>query len=499
MHRKKFIFNYDKEFLKRKVIELLKDVGIKVENDKLEESLLKKGCNLRPNGRVSIPETLINDYVSYQNSKENKDSENELLYSYYGVDFTNWLTWSGRRKEALEKINNELMVALFDCGPMKYYDYLSGKTIPNTTDIFINMMKFAQSTKEVGYISGWYRTDVSPKIERIDSLILGLNYTDKYDGVEAIYPEVIKYLCEISEIVSGIPGDTRYLAGSECFTPPLILEKRSAADILERIKRKVKRYHIASMPTIGVSTPLSIGDSAIIGAAEILGGLAIVNCLDPESDLSGRMICDMIDMKTANTSCTFPDCTVVNLCVKDLFETYWGGNLWVETFMGPTAKKPGMMAVYENMFAAYSRIYISCVSDKPYPIFGVLDKGGIGSPTQAMLDIEIRKAQYYLKNKVKIDDYMSWDELKETISNGGNFLSSGYTLEHFKDKFESKIFLTSEPLIDGWDGTEKSILDICDNLWRENIKNNYKEPELIDKEKKKELNKLLKLAKKELL
>ena len=54
---------------------------------------------------------------------------------------------------------------------------------------------------------------------------MALDYTDKFDGIEAIYPEVIKYLCEISEIVSGVPGDSRYLSGSECFTPPLIYEK----------------------------------------------------------------------------------------------------------------------------------------------------------------------------------------------------------------------------------------------------------------------------------
>jgi len=253
------------------------------------------------------------------------------------------------------------------------------------------------------------------------------------------------------------------------------------------------------MLTIGVATPLSIADTAIIGSAEILGGLAIVNSLDPDSDLSGRMICDMIDMKTANTSCTMPDCAVANLCVKDLFDNFWGGNLWVETFMGPAAKRPGLMAVFENMFGAYCRSFIESKTDKPYPLFGVLDKGGIGSPTQAVLDIEIRKAQFYLKNKIKVNEHMSWDELKEILLKNGQFLDNSYTLEHFRDKFESRLFLTNEPNVAGWDGSEKSILDICDNIWRENIKNNYREPLIIDDDKQKELSKVLKKAKEELL
>jgi len=494
-----FIYDYDKEDLKNRVTELLYDVGIKIENEELQDIMIKKGCKLKSNGRTSIPSGLVDDYVAYQRSKVNTDVEDELLYSYYGVDFSHWLIWSGRKKEALEKIKKELMVALFDCGPMKYYDYPTQKMLPNDTDIFIRMMKFAQSTDEVGYISGWYRTDAPPKIERIDSLVLALDYTDKYDGVEAIFPEVIKYLCEISEIVSGMPGDTRYLSGSECLTSPLILEKRSAADTLERARRKVKRYHIASMPTIGVASPLSESDSTVLGAAEILGGLVISNCLDPESDLSGRMICDMIDMRTASTSCTMPDVAAVNLCVKDLFDTFWGGNVWVETFMGPAAKRPGLMAVYENMFGAYSRAFINEIPDKPYPLFGVLDRGGIGSPTQAILDIEIRKIQFYLKNRINFSNSMPWEEFKDMLDRGKEFLDNDYTLAHFREKFESKIFLSNEPVLGGWDGTETAILDKCDQIWRDNIKNNYKPPVLVDDDKKRALKKLLKKAKEELL
>lgn len=494
-----FIYSYDKEDLKNKVIELLTDIGIKIENEELQDIMVKKGCRIKANGRVCIPTGLIDDFTDYQKSQTNTDKEEELLYSYYGADFAHWLIWSGRKEEGLDKINKELMVALFDCGPMKYYDYISGKTLPNNTDIFIQMMKFAQSTDEVGYISGWYRTDIPPKIERLDSLIMALDYTDKFDGIEAIYPEVIKYLCEISEIVSGVPGDSRYLSGSECFTPPLIYEKRSAADTLERAKRKVKRYHIASMPTIGVASPLSESDSAVLGAAEILGGLVIANCLDPESDLSGRMICDMIDFRTANTSCTMPECAAVNLCVKDLFDTFWGGKLWVETFMGPTAKKPGLMAVCENMIGSYSRSFINMDFDRPYPLFGVLDRGGIGSPTQAILDIEIRKVQFYLKNNISFSSSMPWEEFKDMVDNAKEYLDSDYTLAHFREKFESKIFLSSEPQAGGWDGTEKAILDKCDDIWRNNIKDNYKAPVLVDDEKKKELQKLLKKAKEELL
>lgn len=492
-------YKYNKEVLRDKVYELLWDVGIKIENDELEHIVLKSGCKKGSNGRIRIPSKLIKEYVEYQKSKVNTDKENERLYSYYGVDWANHLIWNGKRKEALEKIKTELKVAAFDCGPTKYYDYRDNKIKSIDTDIFIEMMKFAQSTDEIGYISTWYRSDTPPKIERIDSLILGLQYTDKVDGVEAIYPEVIKYLLEISEIVTGGSVDSSYLAGSECITSPLILEKRSAADILERAKRGVKRYHIASMPTVGVASPVALADSIVLGASEILGGLVISNCVDSGSDLSGRMICNMIDMRSANTTCATPEVAVVNICIKDIFETFWGGNLWVETFMGASAKRPGLHAVYENLFGAYCRSFITGDVDKPYPLFGVLCEGGIGSPTQAMLDIEIRKSQFFLKNKISIDnDHMPWDDFKEIISKGGGFLDDKYTLDHFREKFSSNVFLTKGIGSDGWEDTEKNILDICNSLWRKNIREKYRKP-YIAEDKQKALLDVLKKAKEELL
>ena len=274
-------YKYNKEILRDKVYELLWDIGVKIENDELEQIMLKSGCRKGSNGRIKIPGNLIEDYMKYQKSRVNTDKEDEKLYSYYGIDWAHHLIWNGKREESLKKIKTELKIAAFDCGPMKYYDYKDNKIKPIDTDIFTSMMKFAQSTDEIGYISTWYRSDVPPKIERIDSLILGLQYTDKVDGIEAIYPEVIKYLIEISEIITGRQGDSSYLSGSECITSPLILEKRSAADILERAKRGVKRYHIASMPTIGVASPIALADSIVLGASEILGGLVVSNCADP--------------------------------------------------------------------------------------------------------------------------------------------------------------------------------------------------------------------------
>jgi hypothetical protein len=63
--------------------------------------------------------------------------------------------------------------------------------------------------------------------------------------------------------------------------------------------------------------------------------------------------------------------------------------------------------------------------------------------------------------------------------------------------WSSRVFLTDEPTPGGWEGDEKSLLESCDRLWRENIKA-YQPPEWPE-EKMKAFEEVLVRAKKELM
>ena len=241
-----------KEQLTRKIYRLLEDVGLKVENDEIHSLMLKKGCKESPSGRMLIPKELVDEMAANQKKTQSQDDADQELHYLCGIDWAHHIMWHNRQDEMRKLLKSKFRMSAFDCGATKYYDDGDGELHAVDTKAFIEIKKFAQATEEIGYISTWYRQDVPPEIERLDSLVLGLQYTDKLDGIEAIYPQVIKYLAEMSEIITGKPGDSSYLAGSECMTMPLILEHRSAEDILARRAAGVHRYHVASMPTIGI-------------------------------------------------------------------------------------------------------------------------------------------------------------------------------------------------------------------------------------------------------
>ncbi len=109
------------------------------------------------------------------------------------------------------------------------------------------------------------------------------------------------------------------------------------------------------------------------------------------------MIALVTDMRSATPTCTGPEVAMVNLGVRELFEASFGGHLWVEVFLSPAAKRPGLQAVFENFLALYNYSKWLGRTGIPYPGMGALHNGGLGSPTQFMLDLEIRKAQWHAR------------------------------------------------------------------------------------------------------
>ncbi len=488
----------DSEALRDATVELLGRVGMKIEHDELAELMLERGCTAGPEGRIRIPAALIDDFVASQEPTRAEDSDDQALVPWCGPDWAHWLMWTGQKQQVRERMKSQFLMPAFDTGPTQYYDYQRGQLVPVNTEIFIQMKKLAETTPEIGYISTWYRQDVPQPTERIASLILGLQYTSKVDGIEAIDPRAIKYLVEIGEIMSGNPGDGRYLAGSQCLISPLILDHRAAEDIMERHRVGVDRYHAASMPTIGISTPVTVPGAIVIGAAENLGCMVAAWCLCPDGDITGRMISTVADMRTADAASAGPENVMVIAGVRQLFDEHFGGHLWAEVYFSPSTNRPGLQAVYQNFHAAAGRALLTDDPRLPYPGMGTLDNGGVGSPTQLMLDMEIRRSQYALKTEIDVnDETLPLDEICEYVRTDQTFLSSEHTIEHFRELWTSELFPLSMPEPSGELTDERRILDLCEERWRSNIES-WEPPDLPD-ETLSELEGVLERASDELL
>jgi len=477
-------------------LQLLEDTGILVENDEIVGLCLQKGCTQGSDTRLRIPRELVGEMVEFQKvTQEEYEQNHELVYTC-GPDWTHYLIRTGQGEAFRQGYADRFVMQAFDCGPTTYYDYQHGAIKPVDTSIFDTMMKFAEAAPEIGYTSMWYRQDVPPTIERLDSLRRSMDLTTKFTGIEAIYPEVVKYLKEASVILTSNAASSAYLAGSECMNSPLILEERSARDILARKAAGVHRYHVASMPTLGISTPVTMAGAIIMGAAEVLGGMAVCWCVDPQSDLSGRAICLVADMRTGNAATFGPECVQFNLGVRRLFQERFGGHCMVEVFFSPTARRPGLQAVFENLYATKCRQRWDQHPGIPYGGMGTLHNGGLGSPTQFILDMEIRKAEWRFNRPIEVnEDTEDLSEIAEVTCQRGTFLATDHTMSHFRQLWTSACFRSDDPFAGAWDGSEKAILDACEEMWRANLEQ-WQPPEW-PQDKLKAIDNLVSRAKRE--
>ena len=168
-----------KELLRNKTCRLLETEGLKVESEELVQAMLQRGCEQTPSQRVRIPAKLIEEMADKQKQTQRQDDEDQELMWQCGPDWAHDIIWNRRQGEFRDKFRTQFLMSAFDCGPTLYHDYAGQENRPIDTEIHIEMCKFAQATPEVGYMSTWYRQDVPAKIERLESLVMGLKYTDK--------------------------------------------------------------------------------------------------------------------------------------------------------------------------------------------------------------------------------------------------------------------------------------------------------------------------------
>ena len=232
------------------VLNLLADVGLGVKNDKIAGLLQQKGCKCGAKGRLRIPREVALEVIGSQKRRSEKGKQGAVAEDDVADD------------------SRPVLTDAFNPGPTRYFDFERGQSVDLTPEIADNMMRLAEATPEIGGVHCWWPNINEPEIESIVNLVRSLKLTRKVMGLDAIHPKQVRYLVEIGEILTGEPRSTRYLGGSQCMTPPLILGDRAAEEMLERRDCGVPRYFVATMTMVGISSPITLPGAVVAGAAE---------------------------------------------------------------------------------------------------------------------------------------------------------------------------------------------------------------------------------------
>lgn len=340
--------------------------------------------------------------------------------------------------------------------PPKVYNYsrqaAEGGDLAGLTDL----VKFAHSAPYITSLTlPLSRQDLPPPVEQLEGLVLMAQLTDKpLGGLDVTVPEAVPYVARMGEVLGRDPAS--FVGCCNCINPPLRLEERTAATMLQRA-----RYHslsmVTPMPCLGGSSPADTYGSIVQGVAEIVGGLILSTIIDPEAPLLGYIASTQIDMRTGNLTSSSPQTVQVDAGVYQLMERHFGGGTRVGGRTYVTAKRPGLQAVFEKLLKAIG--YSQFVDDHAlaYAGGGTLDNGSVTSPEQLLLDLEVLEGLDDLTRQSLVPPEQDVVErLREGVTElGGNFLTSDHTLTHYRDElWDPQYFLRTTDTAD-----ERGLLD----------------------------------------
>ena len=449
------------ERFETEALDLLADVGLGVRNGTIASLLQQQGCRCGANGRLRIPREVALAVIGSQKRRSNEAPQGAASQDRVAEDAMPVLTDA------------------FSPGPTRYFDFERGQPVDLTPEIADSMMRLAEATPEIGGVHCWWPRTAEPEIESIVNLVRSLKRTRKVMGLDAIHPKQIKYLVEIGEILTGESRSTRYLAGSQCMTPPLILGDRAAEEMLERRDCGVPRYFVATMTMVGISTPITLPGAVVAGAAEILGGMVAAHAVCPEAEMTGGAFVVCTNPKGDQMTMAAPEMAWINAAIREVFQRRWGGYLVTGTQYSPCACVPGLQATYENYFLACASARLEGVPPS-YGGKGLLANGAVGCPEQLMLDIEARAALLSLDKPVVLDgESLAPKVLREVMAEEGRtFLDHDHTLRHWRERWVPQLFVC-DPSGGGIlrsNHSERHILESAHQMWRDKL-SRYQPPE----------------------
>ena len=452
------------------VFDVLENVGIKIENETILETVAKQGVIVDKQSQVvKFPSKLLEDFLAKR--------KKEVLQEQAALSEVT------QEKKCIASMGN---VVNF------YHDWDANEIRPATKKEFIEMVKLGEALEDVqGVTSPLIMSEVDPKIEPLESIATLIRYTSNPGGVDEISPKQVDYLAEMGTIFDGNPA--RFVSPCIYFTAPLILGDRSAESMLRKLKFK-SPIRIGTMATSGSNAPITVAGTVVVGAAEILAGWMCVKACDPDAKLQASICTGSTNMSSVDASYSSPTAVLEQVAILDLFRHLCGGGVQIGGVSIIEAKVPGIQATFERLYKAMLVSYYMGSIHYTVGSIGTLASINTFSPVQAMIDLEINRAlDMFLRGIDTSPASLAVDTIKE-IGIGGSYMGCNHTLDNFqKACWLPSLFCAGT----SQDQSDFYMLDKANEQWKEALKK-YTEP-VVDKNVIKEIDKVVENARKKIL
>ena len=390
-------------------LEVLAEVGVRVEYRPALELMADCGCNVDFNKRiVKIPEHILRKALESAPSR---------------------FTLYGRKPEFDVHVNTQNVYTIGGSSALFVLD-LDGKRRPATLQDLVDLTRLQNALENLHIMHGIVNPQDIPQpgfCRRLFATVMkntSRNYYSQAEDAQDVQDQV-----EMASLILGSKREVKEMpifTEVVCMVSPLTHPAQMTEVLMESAKCGIPVYvEVDAQP--GATSPVTLAGTLVEQNANVLCGITLAQLVNSGTLCIYSIASGIMDMKTGNYSGAAPETCLLHAATDQVAHFY---NL---PFQGGT----GIDAVISDAQAGYERALqvLTCALSGVNFIhlsIGMMEQMLLASYEQCVIDNEILGAAFRIVKGMEINkDTIALDVIKE-VGPGGNFLTHNHTLKNFR-------------------------------------------------------------------
>lgn len=393
------------ERIEQAALGILQEHGIRVLEDDLRAELSGKGF-AEGGGRVRLEEAVVREFLE----EERRRNGNRFAEGPADPD-----------------VDADLTVSVSPY-PQHVHDLDSDTLVPYTTERLIEATKLVDALAERGLVSipPGCPCDVAPALQPVLQYWIGATYSRQ--GKRPVDAKSEAGMAHVMAMADVLGHPLEWLP--VYLFSPLTLSGESLRCVL-RFRERLRGIGVSSMPSVGLTAPVAVGDAFALAAAEVIGSAILVREL---VDLPVRWSVNLfpVDLRTMAMVFGSPESHLLELAGNEV-DAFLKGTRWHPSASNihTNAKLPGAQACAEKSSTMTAGALLGA---RHFGSVGTLSLDEVFSPEQLVYDMEMTDHVRRLVAGVvgKCDPESCVEQVSEALE-AGSFAGLDETLDGYRD------------------------------------------------------------------
>ena len=265
----------------------------------------------------------------------------------------------------------------------------------------------------------------------------GLTNTLKHvRGGTTIHPKLAPAIVEMAGIVSGSEKDRRRrspICANICTIAPLSQDAHGIETALIYAEAGIPQSFMA-MPTMGSTAPASVMGALVLGDAEVISAMVLIQLAFPGAPVFHSIITSLMNPRTGGYIGDVP--LPVSLIAVQMAHSWNVPSLGGGSFSSDAADI-GWQSAYE---AGFGGVQIPLGGGELCGYMGLMDTSMVLYPEQIILDSAMAMDVFHTYQEFEFKDLDICLDVIKSVGPRGHFLREKHTRQHIRDFHFSPIF-----------------------------------------------------------